>query len=80
VASQEAVFELGYIAAKFDRQHIVVLYQEHADFMMPTEFFDLFYIPITSSGAWKAEVVRRMKVNLAIPAGLGLSMENQPSV
>lgn len=80
VVSQEAVFELGYIAAKFDRQHIVVLYQEHADFMMPTEFFDLFYIPITPSGAWKAEVVRRMKGKLAIPAGLGLSMENQPSI
>lgn len=80
VASQESVFELGYIAAKFDRQHIVVLYQEHADFLMPTEFFDLFYIPITPSGAWKAEVVRRMKVKFAIPAGLGLSIENQPSV
>lgn len=80
MASQEAVFQFGYLAAKFDRQKIVVLYQEEDNFLRPTEYFDLFYVPITPSGAWKAEVVRRMKGNLAVPAGLGLSMENQPSV
>ena len=80
VASQAAAFQLGFLAAKFDRQKIVVLYNEEDEFLRPTEFFDLFYIPITPSGAWKEEVVRRIKGKRTIPAGLGLSLENQPRV
>lgn len=78
-ASQEAVFELGYLAARFNRQNMVVLYEESENFLRPTEFFDLFYVPVTPSGAWKAEVLRRMKGKLAIAAGLGLSVENEPN-
>ncbi len=79
MASQEAVFELGYLAAKFSRQNIVVLYEESENFIRPTEFFDLFYVPVTASGVWRAEVLRRMKGKLAIAAGLGLSVEDQTS-
>lgn len=79
MASQEAVFELGYLAAKFSRQKIVVLYEESDNFIRPTQFFDLFYVPVTTSGVWKAEVLRRMKGKLAIAAGLGLSVEDQTS-
>ncbi len=79
MSAQEAVFQLGYFAAKFDRQKMVVLYQEDKDFVLPTEFSDLLYVPLSSSGLWKAEVIRRMKGKLSLPAGLGLSMERQPS-
>jgi hypothetical protein len=79
MASQETIFELGYLAAKFNRQKLVVLYEESDDFLRPTEFFDLFYVPITPSGSWKAEVTRRMKGNLAVAAGLGLSVDDQSS-
>jgi predicted nucleotide-binding protein len=77
-ASQEAVFVLGYLAAKFDRQKIVVLYTEEPDFLCPTQFFDLFYVPVSSAGTWKNEVLRRMNSKLSIPTGLGLSLEKQP--
>ena len=80
VASQAAAFQLVFLVAKFDRQKIVVLYNEEDEFLRPTEFFDLFYIPITPSGAWKEEVVRRIKGKRTVPAGLGLSLENQPRV
>lgn len=78
MASQEAVFELGYLAARFNRQNMVVLYEESDNFLRPTEFFDLFYVPVTPSGVWKSEVMRRMKGKLALAAGLGLSNENEP--
>lgn len=77
VSSQESVFQLGYLAAKFDRQKMVVLYREEADFLCPTEFFDLFYVPVSSTGTWKNEVLRRMNSKLSIPSGLGLSLEKQ---
>lgn len=77
MASQEAVFELGYLVAKFSRRKIVVLYEEIENFMRPTEFFDLFYVPVTANGAWKNEVLRRIKGNQSIETALNLSSENR---
>lgn len=79
MASQEAVFELGYLVAKFSRRKIVVLYEETENFMRPTEFFDLFYVPVTANGAWKGEVLRRIKGNHSFEIALNLSVENGPS-
>lgn len=80
IASQEAVFELGYFAAKYDRHKMVILYQEHPDFVRPTEFFELFYIPVNPSGTWKGEMLERMKGKRSISERLGLSAPQQPLV
>ncbi|MBL8014060.1 MAG: nucleotide-binding protein [Candidatus Omnitrophica bacterium] len=79
-ASQVAAFQLGYFAGKFDRKNMVVLYREETEFVMPTEFFDLFYIPVTASGNWKEDVLRRMKGKQELSESLGLSKENNEMV
>lgn len=75
-ASQSAAFQLGYLAAKFDRKHIIVLYREETEFIMPTEFFDLLYIAVTATGHWKEDVLHRMKGKQEISESLGLSKKN----
>jgi len=61
MAAQEIIFQLGYLVAKLGRERLVVLYQESDYFRRPTDYFDLFYVPVTSNGVWKADLVKRLK-------------------
>ena len=61
MASQAAIFELGYLVAKLGRQKVAVLYQEDDRFRRPTDYFDLYYVALTSTGSWKTDIANRMK-------------------
>ena len=61
MAAQEIIFQLGYLVAKLGRERMVVLYQESDHFRRPTDYFDIYYVPLASNAVWKIDLAKRMK-------------------
>ena len=61
MASQGLIFQLGYLVAKLGRQRVIVLFQEHDRFRRPTDYFDLYYVSLNPTGAWKTDILKRME-------------------
>lgn len=60
-ANQKVVFELGFWINHLGRDHVLALYQDQKSFRRPTEYFDVLYILFDKQGAWKKELLARVK-------------------
>jgi hypothetical protein len=68
MAAQEIIFQLGYLVAKLGRERVVILYQESDHFRRPTDYFDIYYVPLASNAVWKIDLRQRMKAcGITIP-------------
>ncbi|MBF0386771.1 MAG: hypothetical protein HQL20_02820 [Candidatus Omnitrophica bacterium] len=56
-------FGLGYLAGCLGRGRLAVFYRETPAFRRPTDFFELFYVPVDNSRAWESELAARLKQN-----------------
>jgi predicted nucleotide-binding protein len=69
MAAQEIVFQMGYLVAKLGRERVVILYQESDHFRRPTDYFDIYYVPVTSNAVWKTDLAKRLKAcGIAAPS------------
>ena len=56
-------FGLGYLSGRLGRSRVVALYRDKSSFRRPTDFFELFYIPVDKSHNWRHELTLRFKQN-----------------
>ncbi len=62
VASQETVFELGFLVGKLGRARVAVFNEEIEKFKRPTEYFDVLYTAFDQGGHWQEKLVGQMKL------------------
>ncbi len=68
MAAQEIIFQLGYLVAKLGRERVLVLYQESDHFRRPTDYFDIFYVPMTANAVWKIDLAKRLSAcGISVP-------------
>lgn len=58
-ARQNVIFELGWAAGRFGRNHLTVLKEDGVE--MPSDYYGVVYIAFDSSGAWRLELVGELK-------------------
>ncbi|NLE65510.1 MAG: hypothetical protein GX606_06310 [Elusimicrobia bacterium] len=56
-------FHLGLLVARLGRDKVVVVHEETPQFLRPTGFFDVNYVPLTSEGGWRQELARCIREN-----------------
>jgi len=60
-ARQNVIFELGFFVGKLGRERVCVLYQEVANFEMPTDYSGVLYTPFDRKGRWQFDLVKELK-------------------
>jgi hypothetical protein len=46
--------------AKLGRERVLVLYQESDHFRRPTDYFDIYYVPMAANAVWKIDLAKRL--------------------
>lgn len=60
-ARQNVVFEHGYLMAKLGRKHVCALVKGNIE--TPNDISGMIYTPFDTSGAWKTEISKELKVS-----------------
>lgn len=55
-ARQNVIFEMGLFAGHLGRDKVIVLYEEHAKFELPSDVSGIFYIPYDPTEKWKGSL------------------------
>mgnify|MGYP001058939894 CR=1 FL=1 len=58
-ASQNVIFEFGYVVGKLGKGRVCALYQEGVEF--PSDYSGVIYIPMDPRGAWQLLVAKEIK-------------------
>lgn len=61
-ARQNVILEMGYFLGKLGPKNVVAIHKPGKDFELPSDYEGVIYIPYDKAGAWKALLVREMKV------------------
>ncbi|MBF0122577.1 MAG: hypothetical protein HQL21_04090 [Candidatus Omnitrophica bacterium] len=59
--SPVSCFQLGYLLSKLGRRRVIALYEESLEFHRPAGYFDVIYIAMTASGAWRHDLAQYLK-------------------
>lgn len=60
-ARQNVVFELGYFIGKLGRERVIALYQQDAEFEMPSDYSGVLFVPYDAAGRWQFDLVKELK-------------------
>lgn len=60
-ARQNVIFEMGLFAGHLGRDKVIVLYQKHDQFELPSDVNGVFYIEYNDSDSWKDNINKSLK-------------------
>lgn len=63
---QNVIFELGYFIGKIGRKRVLALYEDIANFELPSDYSGVIFIKYDNANAWKLELVKELKA-IGIP-------------
>ena len=60
--NQHLSFQLGFLVGTLGRQKVLVLYKEQPNFLPPTNYFEILYIPLDAFQHWQKELMDRLRI------------------
>lgn len=60
---QNVVLELGYFLGSVGRKNIIILHETGKEIEKPTDFDGIVYEPFDEYGAWKAKLIKEMRIS-----------------
>ena len=60
-ARQNVVFELGFFLGKLGRDRVALIYRQHENFEMPSDYDGVLFSEFDAGGGWKSRLAKELE-------------------